>query len=264
MKPRGARAPEREVEVLAGPHAVFEALQAGRRTIRRVLVTRPGHDPRLAEILALAESRRLPIVARSRSELDREVPGGIHQGIAAEVGPFPYAEADDILARVLRPAAPGWMLLLDGIQDPQNLGAIARTAEAAGATGMVVPRDRAAAVTPAVVRASAGATEHLAIAQATNLAAFLATAQSRGVWVAGAAVEGGRNLFAADLTGPVALVIGGEGKGLRPLTRRHCDFLLRIPMRGRVGSLNASAAAAICVYELLRQRLAARLPAGSG
>ena len=146
--------------------------------------------------------------------------------------------------------------MLDEVQDPQNLGAIVRTAEAADAAGLVMPRDRAVAVTPAAVRASAGATEHLAIGRVTNLASFLAWAKRQGLWVAGATAEGERELFAADLTGPLALVIGSEGRGLRPLTTRHCDFLVRIPMRGRVGSLNASAAAAICIYETLRQRLA--------
>ncbi len=246
----------RETELLAGPHAVREALRAGRRIIYRLLVARREGPPLMAEILAAAEARRLPVEARPRADLDRLVHGGLHQGIVAETGPYPYADAERIVERALEQRPPGWLLVLDEVQDPQNLGAIVRTAEAAAAAGLVMPRDRAAAVTPAAVRASAGATEHLAIGRVTNLSSFLTGAKRRGVWVAGAAADAGQALFAADLTGPLALVIGSEGRGLRPLTSRQCDFLVRIPMPGRIGSLNAAAAAAICIYEALRQRLA--------
>ncbi|MBI4537014.1 MAG: 23S rRNA (guanosine(2251)-2'-O)-methyltransferase RlmB [candidate division NC10 bacterium] len=257
MTSSGGAAPGRGVELLAGPHAVCEALRAGRRTVYRLLLSRQERSPLVAEILTAAEARRLRVETLLRAELDRLVRGGSHQGIVAEVGPYPYAEPAAVLTRVLTGRPPGWMLVLDEIQDPQNLGAVVRTAEAAGAAGLLMPHDRAAAITPAAVRASAGAAEHLAIGRVGNLAAFLTEAKRRGVWVAGAAAEGERQLFAADLTGPLALVIGGEGRGLRPLTRRRCDFLVRIPMLGRVGSLNASAAAAVCIYEIVRQRLAA-------
>ena len=257
MTPSGAAPPGREVEILAGPHAVCEALRAGRRAIYRLLLARRERVPLVTEILAAAEARRLPVEARPRAELDRLVHGGIHQGIVAETGPYPYMDPEGIVGQALGRTPRGWILVLDEVQDPQNLGAIVRTAEAAAATGLVMPRDRAVAVTPAVVRASAGATEHLAIGRVTNLSRFLTAVKARGLWVVGTAVQGGRELFATDLTGPLALVIGSEGRGLRPLTSRQCDFLVRIPMLGRVGSLNASAAAAICVYETLRQRLVA-------
>jgi 23S rRNA (guanosine2251-2'-O)-methyltransferase len=252
----------REVERLAGPHAACEALRSGRRIVYRVLMARHENPPLVTEILEAAAARRVLVEARSRAELDRLAPGGIHQGVVAEAGPYPYADPEGIVDRAMGTDPPGWFLILDGIQDPQNLGAIARTAEAAGASGLLLPRDRAAAVTAAAVRASAGATEHLAIGRVANLATFLAGAKARGVWAVGAAADGERELFAADLTGPLALVIGSEGRGLRQLTRRQCDFLLRIPMLGRVGSLNASAAAAVCIYEVVRQRSGGR-PAAS-
>lgn len=245
-------------ELLAGPHAVHEALRAGRRRLHRLLVARQEAGELLEEILGLARGAGVAIQGVARAELDRQLPAGAHQGIVAEASPYPYGEAESLLEAATRGPEPGWILVLDGILDPQNLGAMARTAEAAGVAGLVLPRDRAAAVTPAAVRASAGATEHLVIARVSNLATFLVQAKARGLWVVGAEAAGGQALYAVDLTGALALVVGGEGRGLRALTRRHCDFLVRIPTRGRVASLNASAATAICLYEGVRQRWAGR------
>lgn len=261
MKPAGESS--REVELLAGPHAVYEAIRAGRRRIHRLHIHREERGGLVAAILELAAERRLRVEDCGRVELDRLAPAATHQGVIAEAGPFAYAEAGEVADRVLG-SPPGWMLILDGIQDPQNLGAIVRTAEAAGARGLVLPKDRAAGVSPAAVRASAGAAEHLPIARVTNLATFLETIKGRGVWVVGAVAAEGRSLFATDLTGPLALVIGSEGRGMRALTRRGCDFLVQIPMEGRVASLNASAAAAICMYEIVRQRQVAGREKGSG
>jgi 23S rRNA (guanosine2251-2'-O)-methyltransferase len=171
-----------------------------------------------------------------------------------EVGPFPYAEAEALVAQASAGSAPGFLLALDGIQDPQNLGAIVRSAEAAGVDGCILPRDRAAGVTAAAVRASAGATEHLPIAQVTNLASFLEFAKAQGFWVVGTDSTAGRDLFAADLTDPLVLAIGGEERGLRHLTKSRCDLIVNIPSRGNVASLNASAAAAVCLFEVSRQR----------
>lgn len=242
------------VEVLAGPHAVLEALRAGRRIIRRISLARQEHGGAVGAILRLAQDRGVPVEVRSRSDLDRLVGGGVHQGILAEAGPFPYVEAEEIVGRALRASEAAFLVALDGIQDPQNLGAIIRTAEAAGAHGLILPRDRAAAVTPAAVRASAGATEQLPVARVTNLAAFLEWVKGQGVWVVGADPTGGSLLYAADLREPVALVIGAEGGGLRPLIKTRCDMRVRIPLAGKVASLNASSAAAICIFEVIRQR----------
>ncbi len=246
--------PTVETEILAGPHVVLEALRAGRRTLRRIWLARRGQGGIIGVILRLAREHAIPVEIRPRADLDRFVEGGSHHGIVAEVGPFPYVEAEEIVSRALRAPERAFLLVLDGIQDPQNLGAILRTAEAAGAHGLILPRDRAAGVTPAAARASAGATEHLAVARVTNLAAFLDRVKPQGVWVVGADPAGGRLLYDVDLREPLALVIGAEGQGIRPLVKSRCDWLVRIPMSGSVASLNAACAAAVCTFEVLRQR----------
>ena len=243
-----------EAEVVAGPRAALEVLRAGKRAVRRLILGRQEAGATIETILGLARTRQVPVETRPREELDRVVHGATHQGVLLEVGPFPYAEPEALVAQASQGSAPGFLLALDGIQDPQNLGAIIRSAEAAGVHGCILPRDRAAGVTAAAVRASAGATEHLAIAQVTNLAAFLEFVKSQGFWVVGADSTEGRDLFAADLTDPLIPVIGGEERGLRHLTKTRCDLMVRIPSRGKVASLNASAAAAVCLFEAARQR----------
>lgn len=257
--PRFRRTESGETEILAGPHVVLELLRAGRRVVHRILLARRSSEGILGAILDLARARGLPVEEWPRAELDRLGRGATHQGILAEVGPFPYVEAEEIVSRALRGPDAAWLVVLDEIQDPQNLGAILRTVEAAGAHGLILPRDRAAGVTPAAVRASAGAAEHLAVARVTNLAAFLDWVKSQGMWVVGADPTGERLLHEVDLTGPLALTIGAEERGLRPLTKSRCDFRVRIPIRGNVASLNASAAAAICVFEVVRQRSHAKV-----
>lgn len=247
-------APTDGAEILAGPHAILEALRAGRRRLRRILLARQDVAGITESVLELARARALPVELRSRAELDRLVPGAVHQGIVADAEPFPYVSQEELVARARRGNEPGFLVVLDGIQDPQNLGGIIRTVDAAGAHGLILPRDRAASVTPAAVRVSAGATEHVSVARVTNLAAFLEWVKGEGFWVVGADSNTGRDLYTVDLTNPLALVIGSEGRGLRPLVKRRCDLLVRIPVRGRVASLNASAAAAICLFEVVRQR----------
>ncbi len=254
MKAFRERGASPEADVVAGPRAALEVLRAGRRAARRLILARQDAGGTVEAILALARARQVPVETRPREELDRIVHGSTHQGVLLEVGPFPYAEPEALVARASAGSAIGFLLALDGIQDPQNLGAIVRSAEAAGVHGCVLPRDRAASVTAAAVRASAGATEHLPIARVTNLAAFLELAKRQGFWVVGTDAAGGRELFTADLTDPLVLVIGGEERGLRHLTRARCDLILRIPSRGKVASLNASAAAAVCLFEVARQR----------
>jgi 23S rRNA (guanosine2251-2'-O)-methyltransferase len=241
---------------LAGPHAILEALRAGRRRVRRIFLARQDVAGVTEAVLELARARGLPVEMRSRIELDRLVPGGVHQGIAADAGPFPYMSQEEVVAGSRKENEPGFLVVLDGVQDPQNLGAIVRTVGAAGAHGLILPRDRAASVTPAAVRASAGATEHVSIARVTNLATFLAWVKGEGFWVVGADANAGRDLYTADLTIPLALVIGSEERGLRPLVKSRCDVSVKIPLRGKVASLNASAAAAVCLFEVVRQRKA--------
>jgi 23S rRNA (guanosine2251-2'-O)-methyltransferase len=196
-----------------------------------------------------------PVPARGEA-LDRETGGAVHQGVVAEVRPSAPLDENSLLDLITGLDSPALVLVLDGVSDPHNLGACLRTADAAGATAVVAPRDRAAGLTPAVRKVAAGAAETVPFAQVTNLARALRDLQSAGLWIAGTAEDGDRELFAADLTGPLALVMGSEGRGLRRLTRECCDFTLRLPMQGTVGSLNVSVAAGIVLYESLRQRRA--------
>ena len=179
----------------------------------------------------------------------------MHQGVVAEVRPSATLD-ENCCSTCLPDSGAALVLVLDGVSDPHNLGACLRTADAAGATAVVAPRDRAAGLTPVVRKVAAGAAETVPFAQVTNLARSLRDMQSAGIWIAGTAEDGERELFEADLTGPLALVMGSEGRGLRRLTRERCDFTLKLPMLGSVGSLNVSVAAGITLYEALRQRRA--------
>ena len=254
MNSRRDRGTEAAVEIVMGPHAALETLRAGKRAAHRLFLAREegaGSSRRSSGWPGRATCRLNCV--HGPNWIGR-CAGRRIRASYLEVGPFPYADAEILVAEMQRGAEPGFLLVLDGVQDPQNLGAIVRSADAAGVQACVLPRDRAAGVSPAVVRASAGATEHLPIARVANLATFLETAKSHGLWVVGTDAAEGRDLFATDLTGPIALVIGGEERGMRALTKSRCDLTVRIPARGRVASLNASAAAAVCLFEVSRQR----------
>jgi 23S rRNA (guanosine2251-2'-O)-methyltransferase len=230
--------------ILYGRNPVREALRAGRRRVETVWATeRAAREPWLREA-------RPRIV--SADEIERRCGSPDHQGVCAEAGGYPYSSADELLA-VDEP----FIVALDELQDPQNLGAIARTAECAGATGLVICERRAAAVTPAVAKASAGAIEHLRIARVRNLADFLGEAKQRGCWCYGADAAATTSYDEPDYRGGVVLVLGAEGTGLRPRVAKSCDALVSIPLRGRTGSLNASAAAAVLMYGILQRRSAA-------
>lgn len=229
--------------ILYGRNPVREALRAGRRPVRRVWATRrAGAEPWLRGV-EVHEARPEEIEARCGSPS--------HQGICAEAGPYPYARAEQLLA------APAPLIVaLDELEDPQNVGAICRTAECVGATGVVLPERRSAEVTPAVGKASAGAVEHLPVARVRNLADFLGEAKEAGCWCYGAAAgEGSVPYDRPDYRGGVVLVLGAEGKGLRRRVAQSCDALVALPLRGRIGSLNVSAAAAALLYEILQRRL---------
>jgi 23S rRNA (guanosine2251-2'-O)-methyltransferase len=228
-------------DLLYGRNAVREALR-GRRRVLRVWALEdeaPGLDVGAGPPPALV----------GREELERLCGSPDHQGLVAETEPYPYAEA-----RALLEPEEALVLALDRIQDPQNLGAICRSAECAGASGVVLPERGAAAVTSAVCRASAGAVEHLRVARVRNLADFLRAAKEAGAWVYGAEAESSTSYTEPDYRGRVVLVMGSEGKGLRPRVRSSCDSLVALPVRGKVASLNVSAAAAVLLYEVLRQR----------
>jgi 23S rRNA (guanosine2251-2'-O)-methyltransferase len=240
-------------EWIYGRQAVREVLRAGRRDVYLLNLAEGSRSPGpLEEILDLAHRKKIRVEKVPSATLDRL--GGNHQGVAVHAAEYPLTPLEDILARSETAGGEALLLILDQIQDPQNLASLLRTAEAAGVDGVILPLRRAAGVTPAVVNASAGAVEHLAIAQA-NLAQAIEEIKRRGIWVAGMDMDpAGETIFGADLSGPLALVIGSEGEGLRPLVRKSCDRLLRLPMHGRIESLNAAAAGSIALYLILRQR----------
>jgi len=262
-RPRRDRGtPEREV--LLGIHPIREALRARRRTLRRLVLRAGERSPRpeLLDLLERARAAGVPSEEIAPDRFDREVPPGVaHQGVLLEAGPIPILDLADLV-----PASgdAGWLVALDGIEDPQNLGAILRVAEAAGARGALLPERRVAPLSPAVARASAGALEHLPVAQVTNLVRALETLKEREFWVHAADPTEGRDLYEIPdrlLTGRLVLVLGAEGRGLRPGVRAAVDVFVRIPMAGLVESLNVASAAAVVLFEWARR---ARTRRGDG
>lgn len=242
-------------EILYGRNAVRESLQAGRRTPYKLMLAEGVRQTDIiGQIVFLAEQARVPVGYTDRRNLDQI--GDInHQGVALETSEYPYSSLDDVLAKTRSGGEAPLILLLDLLKDPQNVGSLLRTAEAVGVGGVVIQQRRAVGITPAVVHASAGAVEHLLIAQVTNLVNAIGILKAHDVWVAGLeAVRGAQRYDQADLTGPLALVVGSEGEGLRRLVRERCDFLVHLPMRGQVTSLNASVAGSVALYEARRQQ----------
>ena len=239
-----------------GLHAVAALLEHEPGRVTRLWVLASRKDARLNRLVDLARKRGVPINESTRVELDSLAEGARHQGVVAayagESAPLGEADLERLLDAVQE--GPALVLVLDGVQDPHNLGACLRTADAAGAHAVVAPRDRAVGLTPAVLKVASGAAESVPFVQVTNLARTLRALKDRGLKVVCAAGEAEQSVFAADLSGPLALVMGGEGGGLRRLTREQCDALVRIPMAGAVESLNVSVAAAVCLYEVVRQR----------
>lgn len=244
------------LDLLYGRNAVREALRAKRRTIRRLLVAegvREGGP--VADLTALANSAAVPIVQVERRVLDDMTEGANHQGVALEAGSYRYAQLDAMLELARSRGENPLLLLLDHLQDPQNVGTLLRTADVVGAHGVVLPDRRAASITPAVVNASAGAVEHLLIAQVTNLVQAIEELQAANVWVAGLEDDPRAQPYDSQRTDlPLALVVGAEGPGLSRLVRDRCDFLLKLPMAGHVASLNAATAGSIALYTLWRKR----------
>lgn len=231
---------------------VLEALKAGGRRIDRIVIAEGVRDSRLREVLEAARNARVAIRREPRVALDRLTHNANHQGVLAITSAASYADADDLLAGI----SPNTIfVLLDGIEDPQNLGAIIRTAECGGATAVIVPERRAAHVTEAVAKTSAGAVEHLPIARVTNLASFIEQLKRRNVWVVGVEASGQMPYTEFNYSGAIALVFGGEGQGLHRLVRERCDAVVSVPMRGKVTSLNVSVVVGVVLFEALRQRL---------
>ncbi len=237
-----------------GLHAVRAVLVRRPKDVLRLSIAAARDDARVRELRELASAQGVAPVAASAEALDRETGGGAHQGVVAEVRPSAPLNENSLLDLLTAVTEPALVLVLDGVSDPHNLGACLRTADAAGATAVVAPRDRAASLTPVVRKVAAGAAETVPFAQVTNLARSLRDMKQAGLWIAGTAEDGEKDLYEADLGGPLAIVMGSEGRGLRRLTLECCDFSLRLPMRGAVASLNVSVAAGVALYEALRQR----------
>jgi 23S rRNA (guanosine2251-2'-O)-methyltransferase len=241
-------------ELLYGRNAVRECLRARRRHVHRLLLAdNVKPSPIISEIAALSGQQKAPVVRVSRRELDNLADG--HQGVALEVGQFLTVDVPDILRHAEKLGEPPFLLMLDHLEDPQNLGAILRTAEIVGIHGAIIPKQRAVKITPAVVNASAGAAEHVLVAEVPNLVQTLQTLKAQNIWVAG--LEGAPESTAhhqANLTGGLVIVVGSEGKGLSRLVKETCDFLIKLPMRGKIESLNASVATAVVLYHAWQSR----------
>jgi 23S rRNA (guanosine2251-2'-O)-methyltransferase len=240
-------------EFVFGVNPVRETLR-GSRGVFEMYLQISASDHRMEKLVAMAETRGIKIHRRSREDLSRLCASTHHQGVAIMVEPFCYAEMDETLAELDQAERPGFILVLDGIQDPNNLGALIRSAACAGCNCVIIPRDRAAGITPAVEKASAGAVETIPVARVTNIAQTLQTLKDTGYWVYGLAEEAGQTLYEIDFLGKVALLVGSEGDGIRPLVRKQCDAILSIPRYGGVSSLNASVAGGIALFEAARQR----------
>ncbi|HHW28898.1 MAG TPA: 23S rRNA (guanosine(2251)-2'-O)-methyltransferase RlmB [Syntrophomonadaceae bacterium] len=235
-----------------GRNPVLEALRAG-HPCNKIIIARGSHGA-VGDIVSRAKEKGIPMQFVSRDVLDRLSGGANHQGVIAYLSPRQYVPLEEILKRAETRSEDPLIIVLAGWEDPQNMGAVIRSAEAAGVHGVIIPRHRAVPLTAAVAKASAGALEYMLVSRAGNLAQTLEGLKKLGIWVVGADAEAELSVYDADLTGPLALVIGGEGKGLGKLAKA-CDYLVRIPMQGKIGSLNAAAAGSVLVFEVLRQRM---------
>ena len=236
-----------------GRYPVLEALRSKRR-VHRIMIAQGPRDIGLTQVLDQARRVGVVVEPTARRRLDEIAKGANHQGVVALVAPREYAELEDILDRAKERGEDALVVVLDAIQDVQNLGSLIRTAEAVGAHGVVIPEHRAAGLTPAVDKTSAGAVEFLPVARVTNITRTLDDLKKRGLWCIGLDGSAKTRFDQANLKGPIALVVGNEGKGISRLAREHCDVLINLPMRGNVGSLNAAVAGSIALYEIWRQR----------
>ena len=248
------RAPEAEADgMIEGRNAVMEALRAG-TPIDKIFLARGETDATLGHIASSAREKGIVVVEADRRKLDGMSRTHAHQGVIAMAAVREYAAVDDILNAAREKGEPPLIVVCDELSDPHNLGAVIRTAECAGAHGVIIPKRRSAGLTAVVAKTSAGAVSYVPVARVPNLTALLKELKDEGLWIFGTAADGSTSLYDADLKGPAAIVIGSEGDGMGRLVSEQCDFKVSIPMKGRLNSLNASAAAAILLYEAVRQR----------
>lgn len=241
-------------DVLVGRNAVTEALKSG-RGINKLWIASGDREGSVAEIAALAKERGIVVQYVERAKIEALAGGHRHQGVLAYVAPVPYAELEDILKAAEAKGEAPFLVLLDELEDPHNLGALLRTADATGVHGILIPKRRSVSLNATVAKTSAGAVEYVPVARIGNIVQTLKKLKEKGFWVAGADMDGEKAYYEADLTGPLVLVVGSEGKGMSRLTKEACDFIVRMPMVGRINSLNASVAGSILMYESMRQRL---------
>ncbi len=242
-------------EIIYGLNPVLEALRSDRRAFELFVVEGSG-DKRMEKLLKLASDKGVPVRFRERKDIARICGSDYHQGVALRAEQFSYSDLSDILTRCRKSDHGGLLLVLDGVQDPHNLGALIRTAACSGADGVIIPKDRAAHITPAVEKASAGATATIPVTQVVNIAQTIEELKKEGFWIYGTAADSRSTLYEQVFTGHVAIVIGSEGEGIRQLVLKKCDMLFSIPLLGGVSSLNASVAGGVVLFEIVRQRLA--------
>lgn len=242
-------------EWIAGKHSLLEALRAG-RTINKVWIAEGAQKHLTQPIISEAKNRGIIVQFVDKRKLDQMAPGLQHQGVVAQAAPYAYVEVEDLLTRASERGEPPFLLILDEIEDPHNLGSILRTAECTGVHGVIIPKRRSAAVTATVSKTSAGAVEYVPVARVTNLVQTMEQLKEAGVWIVGTDVAAKEEIYGGGkiFTGPAAIVIGNENKGMGRLVRETCDVLLKLPMSGQLNSLNASVAAGVVMYEVLRRR----------
>ncbi|WP_256257840.1 MULTISPECIES: 23S rRNA (guanosine(2251)-2'-O)-methyltransferase RlmB [unclassified Paenibacillus] len=244
-------------DLIGGKHSVLEALRSG-RTVNKIWIAEQAQKQLTQPIIAEAKQHGVIVQFVDKRKLDQMAEGLQHQGVVAQVAAYDYVDVDELLARAAAKGEEPFLLILDEIEDPHNLGSILRTADCTGVHGVIIPKRRSASLTATVSKTSAGAVEYVPVARVTNLAQTIEQLKERGVWIAGADVGAKAPLYQTDLRLPLAIVIGNEGKGIGRLIREKCDFLLQLPMFGKINSLNASVAAAVFMYEVVRQRHAVK------
>lgn len=237
-----------------GRNSVLELLESG-KDINKIFVTKGEKHGSINKILAIAKERKIIVVEKDKKQMDEMAQNENYQGVIAIVPPFEYCEIEDILDYAKQKNEDPFILILDEIEDPHNLGSIIRTAETAGVHGVIIPKRRAAAVNSTVNKASSGTVEYMHIARVTNITDIIQKLKDAGLWICGTDINAEKYYYEQDLTGPLGIVIGNEGKGMGEKVRKNCDFLVKIPMKGKVTSLNASVSAGIVIYEALKQRI---------
>ena len=242
------------VQIIYGIHPVKEALKSSHVQIEKILIGTQTPHPPLQSILDVANKKKIPVTFTTKESLERMTKGGVHQNVVGLIKETLYADVGKILSYWKKEGTKALFIILDGIQDPQNFGSLIRTASGCGVHGIIIPKDRSVGMTPAVVKASAGAAAHLPVARVVNIAATIDLLKKEGIWVYGASGEAKDLIYQLDLGIDLAIVIGAEGKGIRPLVKKKCDRLFSIPMKGLLPSFNASVSAGMILFEVMRQR----------